>query len=55
MDVIPVIGRPRLVVVRVVTWWLPFGLVSFSQAFCVVGPVGIEPTTFGLKVRCSAY
>ncbi len=20
-----------------------------------VGPVGIEPTTFGLKVRCSAY
>jgi len=25
-----------------------------DQAFPNVGPVGIEPTTFGLKVRCSA-
>jgi hypothetical protein len=29
------------VVVALVTWWF-------------VGPVGIEPTTRGLKVRCSA-
>ncbi len=24
-----------------------------SEGPCLVGPVGIEPTTFGLKVRCS--
>lgn len=30
------------------------GGVSFDQDEGVVGPVGLEPTTRGLKVRCSA-
>ena len=28
---------------------------ALQQKTWTVGPVGIEPTTFGLKVRCSAY
>jgi hypothetical protein len=29
-------------------------IISTARAIAEVGPVGIEPTTFGLKARCSA-